>query len=227
MADALAAIPRTVNTTSLRKWRKILVMLRSITPAVAGYRGMFTQVQHALKRYTGRHIHLTSDVNNDMEACRELVCSLASPPTSVSYNLPPPHGLGIPMNQGPKWEGYDDTQRANTLFGVTQERLVYSSNPTRDVTINDLELGAMLIQLLLFAPRMAPLSHILTYVDNTASQGWSNRGSVRTASSVRPILRELSLADMQQHIHASVGRVLGEDNKLADAASRLTHLPDR
>ena len=83
------------------------------------------------------------------------------------------------------------------------------------------------MHLLLFTPRMDPLAHIHMYFDNTAAQGWSNRGSFRTASAVVPILRELSLEPSRQHIHASVGSVPGEDNNMADAASRLTHLPDR
>ena len=42
VAAALAAIPRKACTTSLRKWRKLLGMLRSITLVVSGSRGMFT-----------------------------------------------------------------------------------------------------------------------------------------------------------------------------------------
>ena len=105
--------------------------------------------------------------------------------------------------------------------------MVSSYNPTVYVTINDLELGELLMQLLIFSPRMAPLAHIHTYINNTAAQGWDNRGSVSIASSVGTILWELSLVDRRQHIHASVVRVPGEDNKMADAASRITHLPDR
>ena len=101
-----------------------------------------------------------------------------------------------------------------------------SFNPNRDVTINDLEIGALLTQLLLFAPRISPLAQIHMYVNNTASQGWANKGSVSTATSIGPILQELSLAARRQHIHASVGRIPGEENKMADAVSRLTHLLD-
>ena len=89
-----------------------------------------------------------------------------------------------------------------------------SSNLTGDVTINDLYLGALLMQILIFASKMVPLAHIHMYLNNTVAQGWSNRGSFSTASSVRPILQELSLAARQKHIHASVGRVPGEDNKI-------------
>ena len=83
------------------------------------------------------------------------------------------------------------------------------------------------MQILLFAPSMAPLLHIHVYVDKTAAQVWANRGSVITASSVGPIPQELYLVDRRQHIHASVGRVPGEDNNMEDSASQLTHLPDR
>ena len=83
------------------------------------------------------------------------------------------------------------------------------------------------MQILLFAPRIPPLAHIHTYIDNTTAQGCANRGSVGTASSAVTMLRELSLEAMSQHIHASVGRVPGEDNKMSDAALRLTHLPYR
>ena len=95
--------------------------------------------------------------------------------------------------------------------------MVSSYNPTGDMTINDLELGALLMQILIFAPRMVPLSHIYTYVDNMAAHVWTNRGSVSTASSVGPILCDLSLAARRQHTHASIGRVPGEDNNMVDA----------
>ena len=97
-----------------------------------------------------------------------------------------------------------------------------SSKPTRDVTINNLELGAILMQLLIFAPRMVPLAHIHTYANNTAAQGSANRGSFSTSSYVGPILWEISLVCRRQHIHTSVGRVPGEDNMMSYAASRLT-----
>ena len=91
MAAALAAIPRDAHSTSLRKWRELLGLLRSIKPAVSGSRGMFTQVQHALKRATCRHVQLTADVHDELEAWRKLVRSLASQPTHLRKLQPPPH----------------------------------------------------------------------------------------------------------------------------------------
>ena len=75
-----------------------------------------------------------------------------------------------------------------------------SSNPTIDVTINNLEIGELPMQLPIFALRMAPLLHIHTYVDNKAVQGWTNRGSVSIASSVGLILRGLALVVLIEHL---------------------------
>ena len=83
------------------------------------------------------------------------------------------------------------------------------------------------MQLLVFTPRMAPLAHIHAYVDNMMAQRWPNRGSVSAASSVRTTLWELYLAARRKHIYAFIGRVPREDNKMADAASRLIQPRDR
>ena len=73
----------------------------------------------------------------------------------------------------------------------------------------NLDLGALLMQILIFALRMAPLAHIHAYVDNMMAQRWANRGSVSTASYVRTTLWELYLAARRKHIHASTGRIPG------------------
>ena len=85
-----------------------------------------------------------------------------------------------------------------------------SSNPNVDVTINKLDLGALLMQLLIFAPRIAPLAHIHIYVNNISAQEWANRGSVITVSSVGSILKDIAFASRRQHIHASIRHVPGE-----------------
>ena len=66
VASTLAAIPLEAHTTSLIKWRKLLGIMRSITPAVAGSRGMFTLVQHALKKASGPRVQLTTDVHDEL-----------------------------------------------------------------------------------------------------------------------------------------------------------------
>ena len=71
------------KVVALPIWRKLPELLCSITPAVAGSRGMFTRVQHALKRVAGRHVQLTADVHYELEAWRKIVRSLASRTTHL------------------------------------------------------------------------------------------------------------------------------------------------
>ena len=191
-------------------------------------------MQHALTGASGRHFQLTADVHNKLEVWRDLVCSLASSPTYLCELQPfSPTWMGNKNSSGSGIGGfYRDPEGQyficySTFYTSTQARRVSSSNPTRDAKINDLELGALLIQILIFAPRMAPLAHIHTYINNTAAHGWDNRIIFRRASTVSPVLRDIDLAMRLQNIYASVGRVSGEENKMADAASSITHLLDR
>ena len=83
VAATLVTIPRKARTTSLRKWRKLLGMLQRINLSVDGSRGIFKQLQNALKRAAGRHVQLTTDVHDELEAWRKLVRSLASRTTHL------------------------------------------------------------------------------------------------------------------------------------------------
>ena len=74
---------------------------------------------------------------------------------------------------------------------------------------------------------MQPLDHIRTAMDNIAVQGRDNRGSVILDMADVPILRDLAFLTHSKQIHASSGWVKGVDNTMADAASILTHLPNR
>ena len=64
-------------------------------------------------------------------------------------------------------------------------------------------------------------------MNNTAVQGWSNRGSFRLPMAVGTILKDLVLMTRNYHIYSYVQKIKGTDNTTPDAASRLTHLSDR
>ena len=64
----LEATPQATHNTLLRKRRKLLGMLCSITPAVYRGQGVFIFVQHALTKASCRHVHLTSDVHDELNA---------------------------------------------------------------------------------------------------------------------------------------------------------------
>ena len=93
------------------------------------------------------------------------------------------------------------------------------------MTINNLELAAYIAHLHLFTPRMAPLEHIATGVENTAAESWDRGGSVSTATTIGPLLREAACITCQAKIHEYINFIPGVENTEADAVSILTHLP--
>ena len=111
-----------------------------------------------------------------------------------------------------------------TFSTAIRAHILTDENLNVFLTINDLKLAAYIARLYLFAPRMAPLEHISTRVDNTAAESWARRGSVSTATAIGPLLRESDWITRQAKIHASIKRIPGVENIEADAASRLTHL---
>ena len=120
-------------------------------------------MQHAIKKAARRNVHLTSDVHDELEAWRELVCSLASRPTHIrELQHSPLTCIGTTDTSGSRMGGVFRDPEGQYFFWrspfylATQARLMSSFNPNGDVTINYLDIGALLMQLLLFPPRMAP-----------------------------------------------------------------------
>ena len=113
---------------------------------------MFKRVQHAIKRVTGRHIQLTADVHDELEAWRKLVRSLASRPTHLcKLQHLPPTWIGTTNASGSIMGGVCQDPEGHYFVWkspfslATQARLVSYSNLTGYVTINNLELGALLM----------------------------------------------------------------------------------
>ena len=74
------------------------------------------------------------------------------------------------------------------FYRETQDKLISDLTPQGDITINDLELLALLDQIHIFMTRIQPLEHILTTVDNISVQSWPNMGSIRSATALIPVL---------------------------------------
>ena len=92
------------------------------------------------------------------------------------------------------------------------------------LTINDLDLTLHISRLHILSPRMAPLEHIETGVNNTSAESWARRRSVSTATAIGLLLHEAAWITRQENTPVSITRIPGVKNIEAGAASRLTHL---
>ena len=207
MRDALDEIPTAAHHVYICKWKHILGLLQSITTAVSRQHGMLMRLQQTLWQACGRRVQLSTPIQDELSAFFQIVQDLADRPTHL-HELDPFH---------PKWEGATDNSGTG-MGGVfqepggqwfawssqfpteTQSRLVLDTNPNGRVTINDLDIAALLTQVQIFAPNMDTLAHIQTAVDNTEAQGRDNHGSVRLAMAVGSILRDLALMTSMHNI---------------------------
>ena len=124
---------------------------------------MFTRLQHVLRKVRGRRVPISTAVYDELITWRQLVHELADHSTHLRELDPPPL----------TWEGATDASGAG-MDGVCQDPkgqwfvwrspvsvathalLVKDTNPTGDVTINDLDIAALFDQVQLFAPKIPP-----------------------------------------------------------------------
>ena len=172
LLDLLDTAPPSASQFSRRRWHKLLGTLRSTVPAIAGAAGMFTRLQHALKRANGRRIILTTPVQKESTVWRHVVASLATrtthlreiwlhPPTWIGDTDAYLTGMGgVCHNPNGDWHVWRITFSSDIRANILTDK-----NPTRFLTINNLELAAYIAHLHLFAPRRHHL--------NTYPQGWT------------------------------------------------------
>jgi hypothetical protein len=141
-------------------------------------------------------IALTSSTHDELDGWRMLLDSLASRPMHIHEIIP----------DFPTWTGAHDAS-GRGMGGIyagpdgvpylwrhpwTTTKaacLIYSSNPTGDLSINDFELAGNVAQLWLALPKMAPLSAILNGSDNSTSIWWIRKGSTNTSTPAECFLR--------------------------------------
>jgi hypothetical protein len=108
-------------------------------------------------------------------------------------------------------------------------RLVSSTNPNGNLSINDLELAGHIAQLWLALPRMTPLSAILSGSSNSMLIWWIWKGSSNTplplacCSASAP---DCSWLLHQHQVTAPTMFLAGKNNHLANAASSCWDLSD-
>ena len=97
--------------------------------------------------------------------------------------------------------------------------------PQSQTKINHLELASYVVHLHIFFPKMSPLDHIYNIVDNTVEEGWEKRGRIISPTYIGHLLKEDAWLQRQVQIHVFFKFITGLDNKEANKASCLTHLP--
>ena len=203
--------------------------------AIPGGRGLFSALQRALRRTTGR-IRLTQAVHDELDDWRWLTRDLHSRPTSWDELVEKtPAYVGshdaARYGMGGVWFGNNTTDQP-TLWRqafppeITTSLVTYE-NPHGTISNSDLELaGHVAHNNVLASIANIENTTVASYTDNTLALYWTKKGSTSTSIPAAYLLRLQALHQWQYCYHSRTAHIAGTANVMADDCSRLWHLTD-
>lgn len=219
---------------SLKKWYQLLGELRSMTLAIPGGTGMFTQLQLALRHSDSTRVKLTAAVHDQLADFERLACDLGNRPTRIAEIVPSaPTYVGAcdaaRTGMGGVWfgPGLQPILWRHPFPSHIQAQLVSSDNLAGTITNSDLELAGILCHndVLVHATDCSELT-IATLCDNTPAVAWTHRASISSDSAAGYLLRLSALHRRHFRYLSDTSHIPGTENAMADDASRLWNLTD-
>ena len=225
--------------TSLKKWRQLIGELRSMTVALPGSEGLFSNMQSALTKalQSGSRVRIGRHEKAELSDWAWLADSLCTRPTSIAEVVHKQPAFGGDCDAAkPGMGGVLFNLRSPTAAPIlwrhpfpdhVQRRVVSFDNPGGDINNSQLELAGALAQHDI-AAQAWDVRHctIATRNDNSATVAWSLKGSVSRNDPVAYLLRLFSLHRREFRYTTTIAHLAGDLNRMADDCSRLWHLTD-
>jgi len=202
---SLIAPKLTQKYTSVKRWRELLGVLRSSSPALYGTIHLFSILQHALYLARNHRVRLTPLLKLVLQEWL-FVAQTATQPTPL-LTLFPRHPDVLATTDASKdgmrgfWLTWDvAASDAPTCLvwrapfpPTIRNDLITTTRPTGRLTNSDLELAALIIEITL-ASSYSPHPHpeVLVASDNTAAIAWSTKGSTSCNTAPAYLLHHLS-----------------------------------
>ena len=217
--------------TSLQKFQEIAGKLQHASYGIPGGASLFTPIQMAMAK-DPPFINITPELKTIFKDWKYMIKFLQKHPTHVCQLVP----------DYPKYTGHTDacglgcggtwTSGVKPLHPLVWQmewpedikaKLITDSNPHGTITINDLELAAMVLGWLVLELQDVNLkfTHVGTYCDNKSAVAWAFKLRTSKSEIAGRLLRMLGM-----RIHARQASGLspqyleGEKNTWADVASR-------
>jgi hypothetical protein len=225
--------------TARRKWQKLLGELRSMALALHSSKYLFSTLQTPLQRSNTRRFRLNSLLKQSLRDWMALLNSMTSLPIPIATLVPrAPHYWAATDASSQGLGGFwfpttlvTDGQPVAWRLALSpniKARLLSSHNPTGDITINDLELAAVILghstQMSSVPPY--PSTHTCIATDNTTAQAWLHNGSPTTTGPPAFLLRQLASDCRTWGCSLYPIYAPGATNTVADFLSRSFDLSD-
>ena len=223
-----------VKRVSTKKWASVLGRLRFVSVAIPGSAGLFSALQWAQNKAGHNRVRINRFVRDSLDAFGRLATSLCHRPTRLAEIVPQqPTMLGATDAAKPGMGGviYDPAGTPyvwRLAFPMdVQQRLISADNPTGQVTNSDLEHAALLAQVDAMCT-LRPLAYapLENFCDNTPAVSRVRKGAVSNHGPAAALCRFAS-DHQRMHRYCHLAHFLpGDQNVMADDASRLQHLTD-
>jgi len=238
--DILHQFQHSQRRTSRQKWQCLIGEWRSMILAIAGGRGMFSQLQSVLTYPSNPHpsdrIFLTPAVHDQLEDFRWLAADLANRPTrwgELVDSDPSYYGTVDASGAGMGGVWLDPLGKSDPLlwrfrFPVSiSSRLVSSDNPSGNLTNSDLEqTGTVCHQDILAQQFDIRELTDCAMTDNTAALSREQRGSTSINEPSSYLCRISALHQRAYRYRLCLSYIPGPLNVMADDLSRRWDLDD-
>ena len=219
---------------SRKQWQRLVGKLRFVSTAISGSTGLVSALQTALNKASSSRVRTTKTLADHLAIFNKLIKDLQIRPTHLAKIVP----------QAPSYVGTTDAAKqgmGGVFFAPDQQayiwrypfspeiqrRLVSADNPNGSITNSDLEQAGMVSHLDIIATTL-PTTYctITTGGDNTPAVSRMNKGAT-SLTGAAPRLCLLNSSLQREHRYCHIARYLaGDNNVMADNASRLQHLTD-
>ena len=225
------------NSITLKQFQKIAGKLQHASYGIPGGRGFFSPIWRAFTQ-ANEMVTLTAPLKQALQDWTTILQCIGKRPTSILELTPKkPDFIGYVdasgFGAGGVWFS-GESKLIPTVWRITwpkeiQARLVSFTNPRGTITNSDLEMAGHLLHWLILE-LIAPISlkHKCAgiFSDNTPTVSWAYKLSSTKSIVAGHLLRALAV---RLHVHQAspllTTHVAGEDNTMADSASRSSKLP--
>ena len=216
---------------SLNRYQRLAGKLQHASYGLPGGRGFFSPIQMAMVG-DPEFINLTPELKQCLKDWQVVIRHMEKNPTSVLQLV----------TDYPSYIGYSDSCGIGTggtwSSGVEslppflwklewpldiKNNLVTESNPDGQISMNDLELAGMVLNIFALECNVQSLrhKHIASFCDNTSAVAWTQRLRTSRSKVAARLLRIISIRLHQRQASSLLPmNIAGEDNKMADVVSR-------
>jgi hypothetical protein len=223
--------------SALKQYQTMAGKLQHLAFGLPAGKGLFSPLYKAMKN-DPPEIQITPNLKQALQDWLTIITRVNSRPTSVLELTPgPPAYVGYVdacgFGAGGVWISGTKTIK-HTVWRTPfpsdiEARIVSDKNPTGDITNSDLEMAGVLLQWLILeqcAPTALAHTHVGIFCDNTPTVAWTSRLHSSKSKTAGFLLRALAV---RQHVNRvsplTTISIAGENNQMADVASRSFRLP--